>query len=455
MSQISRLRNAEIANGNLINADDIAAELNQLVTESNSQDTRLDSLESGNIIISGNKTFSGNATFSGTTGFSSAVTLSGTIALSGQTNVARAADPVSPNNGDFWYNSTGNALKGRINGNTLQIATLNDLGAFPPGHHGSAPPVYINATTFSMAKIQERDSGNTANLVKTAGTTVDITTTGLNGLAQSANLGGTVSVSASGTFVTGSGTTFTGTFQVGDVLTTAGAQSRLITAIASDTALTVATTWTSTESAVTYKRGGRGASSNSAGLHFYLYAISDGTTPGLILSTRNVAKGDILLDLPTGYTLSSQLAFAVRLDTSANLTPFTVISGWPRRPKIMLDVNPNSAPWQLISGGTVSTWTALDCSAITPGIAVAADFNGYAIHNSTSGYNFGFIRPGGSSSAGRIMAYTGAPNNSPTAHAINIADVPLSSGRTVEYQAAGTNGPAITLGLTAFTVEVP
>jgi len=45
MSQISRLKDAEITNGNLINADDIDTELNQLVAESNSQDTRLGSLE--------------------------------------------------------------------------------------------------------------------------------------------------------------------------------------------------------------------------------------------------------------------------------------------------------------------------------------------------------------------------------------------------------------------------
>jgi hypothetical protein len=57
MSQISRLKDAEISNGNLINADDIDAELNQLVSECNSQDTRLTSLESGAMTIAGVKTF--------------------------------------------------------------------------------------------------------------------------------------------------------------------------------------------------------------------------------------------------------------------------------------------------------------------------------------------------------------------------------------------------------------
>lgn len=46
MSQISRLHSTEITNGNLIDATHINNELNQLVSESNSQDTRLATTES-------------------------------------------------------------------------------------------------------------------------------------------------------------------------------------------------------------------------------------------------------------------------------------------------------------------------------------------------------------------------------------------------------------------------
>lgn len=45
MSQISRLHDTEIANGNLIDATHLNAEFDQLVSESNSQDTRLTSAE--------------------------------------------------------------------------------------------------------------------------------------------------------------------------------------------------------------------------------------------------------------------------------------------------------------------------------------------------------------------------------------------------------------------------
>ncbi|MCE3234527.1 MAG: hypothetical protein K0Q50_707 [Vampirovibrio sp.] len=65
MSQISRLRDAEISNGNLINADDIDAELNQLVSESNAQDTELTSIGTDTYTFSGVKTFSSNPKMNG------------------------------------------------------------------------------------------------------------------------------------------------------------------------------------------------------------------------------------------------------------------------------------------------------------------------------------------------------------------------------------------------------
>lgn len=58
MATISRLKAAEISNGNVINADDIEAELDQLVSEHNSKETRLDDLETGTMSITGVKTFS-------------------------------------------------------------------------------------------------------------------------------------------------------------------------------------------------------------------------------------------------------------------------------------------------------------------------------------------------------------------------------------------------------------
>jgi hypothetical protein len=57
MAQISRLKEAEISNGNIINADDLESEFDQLLGESNSQDNRITMLESGTYTFTGNKTF--------------------------------------------------------------------------------------------------------------------------------------------------------------------------------------------------------------------------------------------------------------------------------------------------------------------------------------------------------------------------------------------------------------
>lgn len=64
MTQIARIRDAQISNGNVINADDIDAEFDQLVNESNSQDTRLTDIEDENLTLGGVKTFSDQSVFS-------------------------------------------------------------------------------------------------------------------------------------------------------------------------------------------------------------------------------------------------------------------------------------------------------------------------------------------------------------------------------------------------------
>lgn len=67
MASLSRLKDTEISNGNVINADDLDAEFNQLVTGHNDHDTRVADIESGSISITGNKTFTGETTFSNAT----------------------------------------------------------------------------------------------------------------------------------------------------------------------------------------------------------------------------------------------------------------------------------------------------------------------------------------------------------------------------------------------------
>lgn len=60
---ISRLKDAEITDGNFIVADDIDAELNQLVNNDNAINLRVYNLENSNMTIAGVKTFSSSPTF--------------------------------------------------------------------------------------------------------------------------------------------------------------------------------------------------------------------------------------------------------------------------------------------------------------------------------------------------------------------------------------------------------
>jgi hypothetical protein len=73
MSNIQRLKNDAIQNGQLINAEDINIELNQLVNKANELDDA----------VYQNKTFTGNKTFNGTTLFQQGVTLNGGLTLEG------------------------------------------------------------------------------------------------------------------------------------------------------------------------------------------------------------------------------------------------------------------------------------------------------------------------------------------------------------------------------------
>jgi hypothetical protein len=228
-------------------------------------------------------------------------------------------------------------------------------------YHGSAAPFWASPTTISVAWIAERDQGNTTNLVNTSSTTLATTTSGANGILASSTLAGTVSNGANSTTVTGTGTTFQTSFIVGDVICVGASPGCMITAIASNTSLTVNTAISSANTSVTYVRGGRSYSTV-----YYLYAIAQagGSSVSLALSTRAVNSGDSLVDLPAGYTLYRQLAFASSTDINANMNAFRVAAGWPYTPTIYYDIgsNPGQPSTQIFSASLTTTGTTYSCS---------------------------------------------------------------------------------------------
>ena len=132
MSQISRLRDAEISNGNLINADDIDAELNQLVSESNSQDTRLGNLESSAMTIAGVKTFSSAPKTDqiDERTLNAGVSIDSVLHKDGAIQLLPTAAYTPSANGELGYDSTTHAYKVVENGVAKSInTTVNTVSA--------------------------------------------------------------------------------------------------------------------------------------------------------------------------------------------------------------------------------------------------------------------------------------------------------------------------------------
>jgi len=194
-----------------------------------------------------------------------------------------------------------------------------------------SPPTWASTTTFTIDAGYAADSTGSIIMGHGSQKTINISTTGLNGVADSNSSkgvsGGTVSVTSGSAAITGSGTTFTTDFIVGDFITTAGGQALRITTITNNTSMTAASNFSSTESGVSYRRGGV-RETNSCGLNLYMVSDAVGNNVGYLLSTRNVLSGDTLVDLPiiqkSGSASVTSGANTITGSSTAFLTEFVV-----------------------------------------------------------------------------------------------------------------------------------
>jgi hypothetical protein len=260
----------------------------------------------------------------------------------------------------------------------------------PFSFSNSAPPKWISNTQFSMNYIAERAQSNDYNIFSSTPLTLSTGSLGAGGMLQSANLSGTVSVNNGS--VTGTGTSFLTDFVVGDVITVGSFSGRVTATPASNTSMTT----TSFSASGTYKRGGMCADTN-----YYLYVIAkdQGVSPSLVLSTRSLRYGHVLVDLPSTYIKYKEICFSAYLDASKNIAPFRICEGWPGTPVILYQ---NST--QLLSGAlstNSSSPTTLTSSRLplTAGYAVVTVVNTGTIdvlcysreNNRTSGTNNQYI----------------------------------------------------------------
>jgi hypothetical protein len=230
MSNIQRLKSSTIQNGLLINADDLNAELDQLINKANELDEA----------VYQNKTFTGNKTFNGSTAFQQDVTVNGTLNISGNRQLIQWAGTetggtkhlfeVSPSYApiplpegytvSFRINETPDAwqpLSVKI-GNNTALPLLKKGGQPVAGHsvvHGetltvqkSGPafyqvgsaslplgyvhvpvPQYVSARAISINGDAVARSSNTQRDLSVSGNnTINLDISGVNGLSPTATL---------------------------------------------------------------------------------------------------------------------------------------------------------------------------------------------------------------------------------------------------------------------------
>jgi hypothetical protein len=178
MSQISRLREANIANGSLIDADDLNSEINQLVSESNGQDTRLTAIESQAVTLNGVKTFGNKPRVPGIdeAALDTGVTIDGCLLRDGSVIPAVAADPTLLMAGQQWYHTGQNVLKLRTASSTRVVGLAKTFLEGPP-------PLFNTVSTVIVpAGLRCQSDDESALIEFAANTTVTLNVMGANGL---------------------------------------------------------------------------------------------------------------------------------------------------------------------------------------------------------------------------------------------------------------------------------
>jgi hypothetical protein len=341
------------------------------------------------------------------------------------------------------YTWTDNAMQ---SGTACNVDTANEnlmylkynATSLPPSYQASAPPVYASTSSFTVASIICMDSTNTYAMINTSSITVSTGTVGaVNGIAQSSALSGTIAYSSSSTTVTGTSTSFSTEFAAGDVLydTTNSVAVGVVASVTNNTSLTLAADAPSTHSGASFVRGGLAPKAC-----YFLYAIYNGTTANLLLSTRSVATGGTLVDLPSGYTYYRQIPFAFVTNSSGYIPSF-YISQWGITPIVRF----SEYTTNLVSNSLSATsFTAQSLSAFVPPISTEVELVAYQ-----SGGNgvIMYIRATGSGDTnGRIFGSTDEYGAEQTVPAL----IQTNSSQSIDYK---VNAQTWSLYVTGYTIN--
>ncbi len=445
MSQLSRLKDSEISNGNLINADDLDSEFNQLVSESNDQDDRLTDIESNPMTINGVKTFSSSPKTDAIEERTAdnGIDIDGVTLRDSSVKIATATNPSDLEDGMLWYNTTNDKFNLRTNGSTKSVATesyvLENAG-IPKGYLSplSKAPLYTSVLSLTIPAFYGVDSTGAHGIDITSSQLIAINSSGLNGLAtdaietistwyylyaikdiysvtptpgyllspknvaggdtltglpdeKSGLLSGTVSTTVGVDTITGDSTSFTSDFAAGQKINITSGDVLTIQSVDSDTVMTATANATVASAGATFER----------------------------LSPYNRYR---------------QLPIAIRNDASGDFIPWQVASGWPYRPEInyLIDTSYYSAGWQdgpnnVLSNGTATTATDVDLSDFIPPLAQRAVLHLLNYGNTSFG-NIELIEKGGSETK-RFMS--GSSGALATSHQLTLK---TDSSQVIQYK---------------------
>jgi hypothetical protein len=169
---------------------------------------------------------------------------------------------------------------------------------------------------------------------------------------------------------------------------------------------------------------GRDTGTEAANTWYYLWVISDGTTPAALLSLSSTAP-----TMPGGYGYK-RLVGAIRNDGSSNFLRFNQMGEWTYY----------RAMKSVLSGGTATSWTSVSIATFVPPSATEASVRLYATVTADTG---GVFQASLGHESG--TAYASAAYYFSAANLDNIWDtvstaIPLPTAQTVYYINGSVNG---------------
>lgn len=454
MAQISRLKDLQISNGNVINADDLDAEYNQLLSESNAQDTRLTNLESGTITLQGVKTFDSQPKVDGlqerTAG--AGIAIESVILKSGTLQLTSSIDINGVNTTTNIISTT--IAHGLAHGTAVQFASDNTL----PSPLSESTTYYVYAesgTTISVYTSQANALAQTSPInITTAGTgnhailadppsnangqlwmnaAEGLVKVHLNDTTQSLALSD--SIIPPQYFIGGPAPSYTSASSITLPSGLIAFDTTGVTKLDVTTDLVLDLTTTGAN--------GLDTGTEAVDTFYYAYLVGDstGTNPvaGLLSATNEAASGSITL--PSGYDAKHQLPLAIKNDASGNIIPFYVAGGWPFRTEVMYEVELSEynvttpGPTNIENGFAQASFTDVDCSDFVPPISTLAKLHACG---SSGGDTFRFRRKGNTNNGWSIRTTSGklewdADIEVPT----NASQVIQAEGNTMDIAIAG------------------